>query len=217
MTLPSTQYGEPCIRQGNDYQGNATSAYRNGYTLDDDLASFMTGYRAHAKHWSPLGVATNVAFSPFQAVAQVASTAKAGGDASTTIGLMGDMVRTLGRMSVLGNNGFRNPAPETQDKDYAAMYAAQFAGAAQSPPVPITYQTKSLNEMQSHRREVPTVSLPNTVRLAVDVKATGVELPVGCTQKSSGADYLSSQAARRLNATFADNVARCLKSRAGSQ
>lgn len=211
MTLPCTQYAEPCIRQGGQYSGNAAAAYATGYTPDLDLASFESGYSAHAEYWSPLRIATSVAFSPYQELPEVSSPDDAVlQDAATTIDLMNDMLATLGRMTVWANNGFRNPAPETYSSAYAAMYAAQFDGALQSPPVCITYQTKTLVEMRSHRIDYPAANLPNTVQQAVDVKATGLELPIGCTEPSSGVDYLPASLAARFNAQFATNALRYL-------
>lgn len=209
MTLPSTQYAEPCIRQG-EYQGNAVAAYRSGYNRAVDLKSFTSGYAAHAEYWSPLGIATNVAFSPYQRLAPVTPDAGAG-DTTITLVLMNHMVRLLGRLTVWSNNGFRNPAPATQANAYASMYSAQFEGAAGSPPVCIAYQTKTLAEMQSHRLSYPAVNLPATVQQAIDVKATGVELPVGSTNPSAGVDYLSASAAAKFNEQFARNATRYLE------
>jgi hypothetical protein len=209
MTLPSTQYAEPCIRQP-QYPGNAAAGYQNGYTPVRDLASFRSAYVAHADHWSPLHIATNVAFSPYQQLATSDSASVGGGDATPTIFLMDQMVRILGRLTVWSNNGFRNPAPQSQPNAYAAMYAAQFEGAAGSPPVCIAYQTKTLAEMESHRLPYPATSLPATVRRAVEVKATGVELPVGCTNPSAGVDYLPASEAAQFNSQFALNATRYL-------
>ncbi|MEJ7706831.1 MAG: hypothetical protein WKF82_05785 [Nocardioidaceae bacterium] len=181
VTLPCTQFEEPCIRQGDVYQGNSTVAYSNGYTRDLDLASFQSSYAAHAAHWSPLRIATRLAFTPFQELTADAAGPTAG-DASTTIDLMNDMVTALGRMTVWGNDGFRNPAPDTQSADYAAMYTAQFEGALKDPPVCLAYQTKTLTKFDAQRLTYPTSNLPDTVQRGVEVKATGVELPVGCTQ-----------------------------------
>jgi hypothetical protein len=64
--------------------------------------------------------------------------------------------------------------------------------------------------MQSHRLTVPQVSLPATVEEAVDVRASGVELPLGCTSPSAGVDYLPASAAAKFNTQFAANATRYL-------
>jgi hypothetical protein len=206
MTLPTTQYAEPCIRQ-RDGSGNAARAFAHGYTVAQDTNSFLEGYAAHAKYWSPLRVATQTAFSPYQAL--TTDPTATGGDATTTIALMNQMVSTLGRLAVWGNNGFQNAPPASQSRDYAAMYAAQFAAASSASPVCIAYQTKTLNSFKANRSQA-NVNLPNTVQLAVNVKATGVELPNGCTYPAAGVDYLSQAAAHRMNVRFGANALRYL-------
>ena len=202
MSLPMTEYAEPCIHQFN-HGPNRDAARAAGFTTAKDLAAFTRGWAVHAANWSPHAVATACAFNTHQGL--TAAGAMETSMARTTA-LMDEQRAKIGdRLTIWENNSLM--AGETE---MATMYAKMQA-AHTADGITVHIQTRTVAKHKRGKANGIDTSPYKTALRAIGIGAQSVEMPAGGFNKGlDGGTTLwpeiSLAQAADLNARLAANV-----------
>ena len=171
MSLPMTEYAEPCIHQFN-HGPNRDVAKAAGFTTTKDLAAFSRGWAIHKTAWSPHSVATATAFNTHQGL-----TAAGAMETSMprTTALMDEMKTTIGtRLTIWENNSLM--AGETE---MTTMYEKMKAEHTASG-ITIHIQTRTIAKHKRGKEDRGLDTSPyKTVLRAIGLNAQSVEMPSG--------------------------------------
>ena len=171
MSLPMTEYAEPCLKQYS-YAANRASAKAAGITTDADLDAFERGFEIHKEVWSAAGVATACAYNTHQGL-NAAGEMEA--SMSRTLALMDRQLAILGKFCVWENNSLMDP-----DDDYAPMYAKMAEGHADpAKKVTLHFQTRTTDKHKIAWKPTAKTSPARTFARAVALGANSVEFPTG--------------------------------------
>ncbi|MBU2665496.1 hypothetical protein KOI35_18470 [Actinoplanes bogorensis] len=198
VSATCTLYAEPCVKQLG-VAANRDQAVAAGYTDDKDQAALKRAMAAHHRILTPLGVASSVAYNPWQTVADGAVQVSP----ATTIALMEHQRTTMGPYGVWANNSlsarWEGGEPVQTRSGYEAMY--QHMAAAAGAGHPVQFQTATLAKIQAAGG-----SAYATASWAARHGAVSAELPRGWEQDTG--DVIDQGRAGELNDRFAANAAR---------
>ena len=189
MSLPMTQYAEPCIKQFSLPENRIASLHcwkkvagawveQSGhYTLAGDLASFTEGFDIWNDIWTPRGVATAVAYNPHQSISAADPPGMSSSD-DRTLALMDEQIAKFGtKFAILENNSIAAllVSGVWKFEGYAAIYARMKSLHA-STGVRLHFQTET--KVKHQGKDDPTSPL-NTHKLAAEYGAMSVEITRG--------------------------------------
>ena len=203
MSLPMTEYAEPCIHQF-EHDPNRAVAKAAGLTTAKELTAFTRGWAIHATNWSPHDVATACSFNTHQGLSS-----SGGKDYSMarTTALMDEMRAKIGdKLTIWENNSLM--AGETEMTTmYEKMKAAHTASG-----ITIHIQTRTLNKHIKGKTIKGLDTSPyKSVLRSIGYGAQSVEMPSGGFKKGvSGSTTLWPEItlaqAADLNARLVANI-----------
>ena len=204
MSLPMTNYAEPCIKEYTS-PANRAAAKAAGTTTAKDLASFSRGWAIHKAVWSPHDVATSTAFNTHQGL--TAGGALEASMARTTA-LMDEMRTTIGdQLTIWENNSLM-----ALDTSMATMYDKMKAAHA-ADGITLHFQTRTVAKHRKAWEGGKKTSPLKTFELAIARGAQSCEVPAGGFNTGLATDgttimwpEISLVQAADLNARLAANV-----------
>lgn len=198
VSEPMTQFNEPTVMQFACLE-NRQAMLNLGWTTTTHDAVFAAAFQMHADLAAPLGWVVDCSYNKAEEVVP-GTPPRFKTDPARTVRLMEAQVGKLGRRAMWSNHGWEGGQTDT-------VYQRMWAGRNGTPPVPLSFQTRTLGKLARDYAAGNTFStVQATIQEAADRGVSWVEIPSGCWNET-GVQKLTLAYAQQVTPQFAANVA----------